>query len=69
MKSASVFIVTMRDSYLWSSQVFLGVEVHDEHVGRLHEFLLHTTGRNVYLVFMAYARSSTCACHLAQSPC
>jgi hypothetical protein len=55
--------------YLRLSKVFLAVEVHYEHVGRLHELLLHTAGRNVYLVLMANARSSTGTCDLAAVAC
>jgi hypothetical protein len=55
----------MTNAYLWSSQVLFAGEVHHKHVGRLHEFLLHTAGRNVDLVFMANARSSASARHLA----
>lgn len=62
-------MVQHRAIYLWSPQVLLAVEVHNKHIGRLHELFLYAAGRNVYLVFMAYARSSASACHLAESPC
>jgi hypothetical protein len=52
-------------SHLWSPEILFAVEVHHEHVGRLHEFLLDATRRDVDLVFMAYARSAASACHLA----
>ena len=55
--------------YLRSPQVLLAVEVHNKHIGGLHKLFLYATRRNVYLVFMAYARSSASACHLAESPC
>jgi hypothetical protein len=59
--------VTEELSYLGFPKILLAVEVHYEHVRRLHEFLLHATGRNVDLVFMANASSSTSTCHLANS--
>lgn len=50
--------------YLWAAQVFLAVEVHDEHVCGLHELFLHAAGCDVDLVFMANAGASSCACDL-----
>jgi hypothetical protein len=53
-------------AYLRFAQVFFAIEVHDEHVRGLHELLLHAAGRNVDLVFIAYAGSSASACYLAE---
>jgi hypothetical protein len=54
---------------LWLSEIILAVEVHDKHVGRLHELFLHATRRNVDFVFMADAGSSTSTCYLARFAC
>ena len=56
-------------SYLRSSKILLAGEVHYEHVRRLHELLLHAARRNVDLVFMANAGSSTGTCYLAKFTC
>ena len=51
--------------YLWSAEVLLAVEVHHEHIRGLHELFLHAAGRDVDLVFMADARSSSRTCDLS----
>jgi hypothetical protein len=56
-------------SYLRLSKVFLAVEVHYEHISRLHEFLLYAAGRNVDFIFMANTGSSACTCYLANRAC
>jgi hypothetical protein len=53
-------------TYLWFSQIAFAVEVHDEHIRWLHQLFLHAAGRNVNLVFMANAGSSTGTCDLAK---
>lgn len=54
----------MHRAYLWSAKVFLTIEIHNEHVGWLHEFFLYAAGGNVDFVFMSDAGSSTRACDL-----
>lgn len=51
--------------YLWSAEVLLAVEVHHEHIRRLHELFLHATGRDVDFFFVADAGSSSRTCDLA----
>ena len=53
--------------YLRLPQVLLATKVHDKHIRRLHELLLHAAGRNVDLVLMANARSSTSTSDLTKS--
>jgi hypothetical protein len=56
-------------TYLRSSKVLFAVEVHNEHVGWLHQLFLNTTGCDVDLVLMANARSSTSTRYLVKAEC
>lgn len=44
-----------------SAQVLAAVEVHDEHVGRLHELFLHAGGRDEEVVMLADTGAAACA--------
>jgi hypothetical protein len=56
-------------AYLRFSKIVFAIKVHYEHVGWLHELLLHAARCNVDLVFMANTGTSAGTCYLASFAC
>ena len=53
-----------RVTHLWAPDILLSLKIHDKHIRRLHEFLLHATRRNEDLVAMFDTCTTACARYL-----